>query len=84
MYSKIFSTIVISSILLFVLILETIPTTISASAIAHKGQMEEHQVENKSHNQDQSAESTSMLERGAVEMGFNQSKISHQFILKYI
>ena len=79
MYSKIFSTIVISSILLFVLILATIPTTISASAIAHKGQMEEHQVKNKSHSQDQSAESTSMLERGAVEMGFNQSKISHQF-----
>jgi hypothetical protein len=41
--------------------------------------MEEHQVENKSHSQDQLAESTSMLERGAVEMGFNQSKISHQF-----
>ena len=31
------------------------------------------------HSQDQSAASASSLERGDVAMGFNQSKISHQF-----
>jgi hypothetical protein len=76
----IFSTIIISSILAFALILAAIPIiTTSASAIVHEGQMEEHQGKNMIHSQDQSVASTSMLERGAVAMGFNQSKISHQF-----
>jgi hypothetical protein len=80
MKSKIFSTIVISSILVFALIAAAIPTsTISVSAVEHEGLMAEHQDRNMTHGQDQSAASTSMLERGNVEMGFNQSKISHQF-----
>jgi hypothetical protein len=80
MESKIFLKIAIFSILAFALILASIPIiTTSASAIVHKGQMEEHQAENIIHSQDQSAASTSMLERGDIAMGFNQSKISHQF-----
>ena len=76
----IFSTIIISLILAFALILAAIPIiATSASAIVHEGQMEEHQGKNMIHSQDQSAASTSMLERGDVAMGFNQSKISHQF-----
>src|SRR5687768_4619686 len=78
MQSKIFSTIVISSILVFALIAASIPIITSVSAIAHEGLMGEHQGGNMSQSQDQS-ESISMLERGAVAMGFNQSKISHQF-----
>ena len=79
MKSKIFSTIVISSILVFALIAAAIPTTTtSVSAIVYEGLIGEHQGGNKSQSQDQS-ESISMLERGAVAMGFNQSKISHQF-----
>jgi hypothetical protein len=80
MKSKIFSTIVISSILVFALIAAAIPTTTttSFSAIVYEGLSGEHQGGNMSQSQDQS-ESISMLERGAVAMGFNQSKISHQF-----
>jgi len=73
------STIVITSILTFSIILAVIPTIISVTAIMYKGQMAEHQVENMTHSQHQSAESKLMLERGTVAMGFNQSKISHQF-----
>jgi hypothetical protein len=80
MKSTIYSTIIILSILAFVLILAAIPTTTtSVSAVVHEGLMAEHQDGNMTHGQDQSAASTSMLERGDVAMGFNQSKISHQF-----
>ncbi|HEX5187422.1 MAG TPA: hypothetical protein VFV86_11085 [Nitrososphaeraceae archaeon] len=80
MKSKIFLKIAIFSILAIALILASIPIiTTSSSAIVHEGQMEEHQAENMIYSQDQSAASTSMLERGDVAMGFNQSKISHQF-----
>ena len=76
MESKIYLTIAITSILVFALI-ATIPIT-SVSAIAYEGLMGEHQGGNMSQSQHQS-ESISMLERGDVAMGFNQSKISHQF-----
>ena len=62
MKSKIFSTIVISSILVFALIAAAIPTTTtSVSAIVYEGLIGEHQGGNKSQSQDQS-ESISMLE----------------------
>ncbi|MDX1371597.1 MAG: hypothetical protein R3321_03965 [Nitrososphaeraceae archaeon] len=77
MKSRIYLTVVISSILAFALIV-AIPS-VSVSAIMYKGQMGEHQGENMTHSQDQSKASKSMFERGAVAMGFNQSKISHQF-----
>ncbi|MFB5599998.1 MAG: hypothetical protein ACE5SW_07210 [Nitrososphaeraceae archaeon] len=77
MESKIYLTIAITSILVFAL-LGTIPIR-SVSAIAHEENMAEHQVENMTHSQDQSATTTSMLDRGSVAMGFNQSKISHHF-----
>lgn len=77
MKSRIHLTVVISSILAFALI-ATIPA-VSVSATMHKEQMKEHKGENMIHSQDQSEASTSMLERGAIAMGFNQSKILHQF-----
>jgi hypothetical protein len=81
MKSTIYSTILILSILAFALILAEIPTiTTSVSAVVHEGLMAEHQDGNMTHSQDQSSSaSTSMLERGAIAMGFNQSKISHHF-----